>query len=141
MPASPASKEPIFFSRAPVKAPRSCPKSSLSIRFGLMAPQSTTTKGPSFRRERSWSARATSSLPVPVSPTMTTVESTGAMRVMSPKASRIAGLVPTRSPHFALREGSTASSRSPVEKRKTMPPTVRRMPGRRKASRTGTSFT
>ena len=68
MPPSAASKRPSRFLTAPVNAPRSCPKSSASMSDGGTAAQLTTTKGRSRRALRSCSMRATSSLPVPLSP-------------------------------------------------------------------------
>jgi hypothetical protein len=68
---------------APVKAPRTWPKSSLSISPSGMAAQFTATNGPVPRGERRWISRATSSLPVPVSPwssTVTSVAATFSMR-------------------------------------------------------------
>ena len=59
---------------APVKAPASWPKSSLSISSAGTAAQLSFSSGPCARFEPSWIARATSSLPVPRSP----VTSTGA---------------------------------------------------------------
>ena len=50
---------------APVKAPRSWPKSSLSMRVAGMEAQLMATNGLSRRGERLWMARATISLPVP----------------------------------------------------------------------------
>jgi len=44
-----SSKTPRRSLTAPLKAPRTCPKSSVSIRFSGMAPQSTGTKGPEAR--------------------------------------------------------------------------------------------
>ena len=58
---------------APVKAPASCPKSSDSSRPSVRAAQLRATKGPSCRAERWWMARATTSLPTPDSPVMSTV--------------------------------------------------------------------
>ncbi len=63
-----ASKRPVRFSIAPVNAPRTWPKSSLSNRFSAKAPQLTRTNGPLPRGLSWWIALATSSLPVPVSP-------------------------------------------------------------------------
>ena len=60
---------------APVNAPRTWPNSSLSIRFSGIAPQLTTMNGPSLRGLRWCTARAISSLPVPVSPVMSTLMS------------------------------------------------------------------
>jgi hypothetical protein len=53
---------------ASVKAPRAWPKSSLSSSVAGTAAQLIATKGPSLRGLASWIARATSSLPVPLSP-------------------------------------------------------------------------
>ncbi len=57
-----------------------------------MAPQSMVTKGPSARGECMWTPSAASSLPVPVSPVISTVASVGAARSRMAKASRMAGL-------------------------------------------------
>ena len=56
-----------------MKAPRSCPNSSLSMIVSGSAPQSTGTNGPPRRGLAAWSARATSSLPVPLSPWISTL--------------------------------------------------------------------
>src|SRR5207245_1727054 len=63
---------------APVKAPRSWPKSSDSSRPEGMAAQLILTKVRSRRGLRLWMARAKSSLPVPVSPRSSTVVPAGA---------------------------------------------------------------
>jgi hypothetical protein len=55
-----------------VKAPRLWPKSSLSISVSGVAPQFCATKTCVARAESTWIALATSSLPVPVSPSTTT---------------------------------------------------------------------
>ena len=68
-------KRPVRSARASVKAPRAWPNSSLSSSASGMAAQLSATKGPSLRRLRAWSARATTSLPVPLSPVMSTVAS------------------------------------------------------------------
>ena len=60
---------------APVKAPWRWPKSSLSTSDSGMAPQFTGTKGPRARVLFSCTSRAKTSLPVPVSPVSSTVES------------------------------------------------------------------
>ena len=66
-------EEPAAIGVASVNAPFLWPKSSLSRRFSGIAPQLTATKGSFFRFERVWIARATSSLPMPLSPWMSTV--------------------------------------------------------------------
>ena len=63
---------------APVKAPFSWPKSSLSMSPSGMAPRLTATKGAWNRGLNSWTIRASPSLPVPVSPRMSTVVAAGA---------------------------------------------------------------
>ena len=69
---------PARLAMAPVKAPFTWPNSSLSIRFSGMAPQLMVTNGPLTRLLRRWSSRAISSLPVPVSPVMSTLMSVAA---------------------------------------------------------------
>ena len=73
-----SSKRPFFCCTAPVNAPRSCPNSSLSARLAGSAAQLTLTITPCRRRLRLWMARAVSSLPVPVSPSTSTVDSVSA---------------------------------------------------------------
>ncbi len=75
VPLSACSKRPWLRWLAPVKAPFSWPKSSLSIRSRGIAAMLMATNGPLRRRPKSCSARATSSLPVPLSPVMSTVRS------------------------------------------------------------------
>ena len=59
-----------------------------------MAAQFTATKGPAPRSLASWIARATSSLPVPVSPRIVTVTRVGAARPAWSSAWRSIGLDP-----------------------------------------------
>ena len=56
-----------------------------------VAPQFTGTNGPRARRERWWMARATSSLPVPLSPAMSTGASTRVTRSSFPYRSSMGG--------------------------------------------------
>ena len=56
-----------------MKAPRTWPNSSDSSSVSGIAAQFTLTSGMSRCALRAWIARATSSLPVPVSPVMSTV--------------------------------------------------------------------
>ncbi len=79
---------------APVKAPFSWPKSSLSMRPLGSAAQLTLTSGRSLRGLRAWIARATSSLPVPVSPRISTVASVGATSSTFSRASRERAALP-----------------------------------------------
>ncbi len=68
-------KWPRRCSVAPVKAPRREPNSSDSNSSAGMAAQLTATKGRSRRAPEKWMERASSSLPTPVSPWMSTVVS------------------------------------------------------------------
>jgi len=108
-----ASKAPRRESAAPVKAPRTWPKSSLSMSVTGMAPQSTTTNGPSARALASWMACARTSLPVPVSPSMSTVPSAGANRSIRAKTRRMASLTPMARPNCS-RGLSASRTSSPV---------------------------
>ena len=83
VPPSATSNSPARCSSAPVKAPLRWPKSSLSTRCSGNAPQFTATRGPPARGLPSWIARATNSLPVPVSPRTSTFDSLTATRAMS----------------------------------------------------------
>jgi len=69
---------PILCAEAPVNEPFSWPNNSLSRRLAGIAAQFTLMKLPFLRPLNSWIARATSSFPVPVSPSTRTVESVGA---------------------------------------------------------------
>ena len=68
------SNRPFLVWWASVNAPFMWPNSSLSSRFSGSAAQLTETKGASRRGERAWTALATSSLPVPLSPLTRIVE-------------------------------------------------------------------
>ena len=61
-----------------MNAPFSCPNSSLSSSVSGIAEQFTATKGALRRGDISWRVRATSSLPVPLSPEMRTGALVGA---------------------------------------------------------------
>ena len=74
MPPRASSNRPFLSTTAPVKAPRTWPNSSDSRSPSGSAPQLTGTNARAERGPWRWMARATSSLPVPVSP----VTSTGA---------------------------------------------------------------
>ena len=70
-----------------------------------IAAQLTATNGRDLRGLKSWSVRATNSLPVPLSPVMSTGTFDGAICSINPKISRICGELPTSAP-------STPDSRS-----------------------------
>ena len=78
-----------------VNDPFMWPKSSLSNSVPTSAPQSTTTKGRSRRKLFSQTARATTSLPVPDSPAMSTVLSVGPTRAIRSRIRWIGSLEPT----------------------------------------------
>ena len=96
MPPSAASKRPTRRASAPVKAPFSWPNSSLSTSSRLIAAQFTATKGACLRALCWCSAWATSSLPVPLSPRISTVRSVSATFWIVAKTRRIAGPEPIR---------------------------------------------
>jgi len=74
VPPSASLNTPSLRAMAPVNEPFSWPNSSLSSSDSGMAPQWTGMKGASLRELSRWTASATSSLPVPLSPWMSTVE-------------------------------------------------------------------
>jgi hypothetical protein len=77
---------------APVKAPLTWPNSSLSSTPAASALQLTATNGWPTRSLCQWIARATSSLPVPDSPVISTVALLRAARRASSSAAVMAGL-------------------------------------------------
>ena len=79
---------------ASVNAPFTWPNSSLSRMFSLKAAQFSATNGLFLRGLFWWMAWATSSLPVPVSPWISTLALVGAMRLSRSITSRICGLSP-----------------------------------------------
>ena len=88
---------------APVNAPRSWPNSSLSIRSSAIAAQLTGTNGRLLRLLWAWSARDTSSLPVPLSPTISTGAGESATRSISARSRCIGSLSP-----ISVRSGPSA---------------------------------
>ena len=82
VPPAASRKRPLRVCTAPVNAPRSWPKSSLSSSSRGMAAVLMATKGPSARGPALWIARATSSFPVPLSPVISTGTSLAATRPM-----------------------------------------------------------
>jgi hypothetical protein len=101
VPPSASSIRPGLAVTAPVNAPFSWPNSSDSSTSRGSAPQWIGTNGRSARGERSWMARATSSLPVPLSPRSRTEDSVGATRSTMRRMSCIFGLrvmIPPKGP-------------------------------------------
>src|SRR6218665_281897 len=84
-----ARKKPSRSWVAPVYAPFLAPKSSAAASSLGMAPRLTLTKGPWRRGPRWWMARATSSLPEPVSPRMSTGTFKSATRTTSSRTRRV----------------------------------------------------
>ena len=78
-----------------MKAPFSWPNSVLSTRSRGIADRFTGMNGPSGRSPSRWISRATSSFPVPLSPSTSTVADSFAIRWTRSNTSCIARLVPT----------------------------------------------
>ncbi len=95
VPPSATSNSPGFTRSAPVNDPRSCPNSSLSSSDSCSVAQFTVTSGLSRRGLFPWTARATSSFPVPLGPRTSTVASVGATFSIRASTFRSAGLAPT----------------------------------------------
>ncbi len=91
-----ASNRPSFSPVAPVNAPFTWPKSSDSISVSGIAPQFTATNACSARGDSSCSARAASSLPVPDSPTSSTLVRAGAILRSMSNTRCIAADLPSR---------------------------------------------
>ena len=88
---------------APVNAPLRCPNSSDSSRFSGIAPQLTEMNGRSARTPLAWITFAISSLPVPLSPSMSTGRSVGAAFSAISSASSSLGLSPNAPSKTKLR--------------------------------------
>ncbi|HBL25899.1 MAG TPA: hypothetical protein DD490_03590 [Acidobacteria bacterium] len=95
VPSSARSNQPGWSRTAPVKAPRAWPNSSDSRSASGRAPQLIGTNGLSRRRLFRWMARAISSLPVPLSPWISTVASESATCATMRITSTIFGSFPT----------------------------------------------
>ena len=147
MPPSAAWNLPCLFATAPVNAPFTWPNSSLSSRFSGIAPQLIVTNGLPARGERRWISRAISSLPVPVSPVISTEMSVGAIFSTLRKTSCIGGDVPTISPKRTARAARAAlvvdaelveqqrvlrRSATPARRRRSAPHRVGPRTGRRR---------
>ncbi|MNF97423.1 hypothetical protein D3C84_802520 [compost metagenome] len=113
MPPSAASTRPTRRSLASVKAPFSWPNSSASSRCAGIEAQLNSTKGPFLRAPSKCSARAISSLPVPVSPSISTAGSSAvAMRLSASSSWRTMDLTSSiagDSPISASRPASWAA--------------------------------
>ncbi len=136
MPPFASSNAPARALVAPVNAPFSCPNSSLSISVPTTAAQSTTMYGAGARGDSVCSVRAIMSLPVPVSPSISTVASVGAIFSTIPKISRIAEDFPTISPSASFSLGRISMRSSNGVNLISVPPTPITEPARRYASLT-----
>ena len=90
VPPSASSNLPRRSATAPVKAPLMWPNSSLSISSSGIAAQFSSTNGACRRRLSAWMLRATSSLPVPFSPKISTRPLVGAAIAICSRSCAIA---------------------------------------------------
>ena len=95
VPPSACTNLPICLTVAPVNAPFSWPNSSDSISSSGMAAQLIFTNGLSARSPLRWISQATSSLPVPLSPVISTVACAGAALAIASRTPFIAFDSPT----------------------------------------------
>ena len=130
VPPSASSNLPSLRLVAPVKAPCSCPNSSDSRSVSVTAAQLIVMKGAFARGDRRWIAAATSSLPVPRSPSTSTGRGSAAMRSIFCFSSAMAAHSAT---NWILR--SASSRRSWLATRSS-----RFSPSRRRRSRTCASM-
>jgi hypothetical protein len=115
VPPDASTKAPRRSRSAPVNAPRTWPNRCESISASGIAEQSTTTNGRDARDEWSWTARAASSLPVPDSPSMSTVASVGAASSSTANSSRIAIDAPAIAPkRWRSLGGTRGASAAPI---------------------------
>ena len=111
VPLSASSKRPMRSVRASVKAPFTCPKSSLSKVPSGSAPVLTATIGMEARGDRMCSVRATTSFPVPCSPVTITLASEGPMRAMVCNTGCMAGADAIKSGAPSARNRRASASR------------------------------
>ena len=110
MPPSAASNRPARSRSAPVKAPFTQPNSSLSSSVSGKAAQLMATKGCAARGLPRWMARAISSLPVPVSPEISTLARVRLAHATSSNTCCITGLSPTMPSGEAARAGAASGA-------------------------------
>ena len=106
VPLSACMKRPTRSATAPVNAPLRWPNISLSSKPSGMAAQLTATKGWSARLPCLWMARATISLPVPLSPVSRMVALLSRTESTAWSTWRNAGLSPTRLSNCACSSSS-----------------------------------
>ena len=141
VPPDASSNAPTRRATAPVNEPFSCPNSSDSSRFGGIAPQSTTRNGPDARVDARWIASAATPLPVPVSPSSSTVTSDCAARSSSANAVRIATDAPTSLPNALPADTGRRFDSAENSKRSPTRPSLTSDPARKNASETRTPST
>jgi len=112
VPLSATSNRPALAATAPVKAPFTWPKSSLSRSVSGIAPQLMAMNGFAVRSLFLWMVRATSSFPVPLAPMINTVPETAATLLISLYSSIILALRPI-SPSTELGKASPDQGRTP----------------------------
>jgi len=127
------SKQPVRRSIAPVNAPFSWPKISLSIKVSGMAAQLIGMKGLVRRGLRSWIVRATNSLPVPLAPVIKTEAVLGATCSIRRKMACICGEAPTNTPRAPLSRKRRRSDSFSVRVLRISPILVRMERSRRKS--------
>ncbi len=113
MPPLAASKSPRRAVCAPVKAPLAWPNSSDSSSSEGSAAQLIATKGFDLRSLLAWSARASTSLPEPLSPRITTDASVWATVAALANSSRIGLLSATMRLHLRPRPAAPAAAGRP----------------------------
>ena len=94
VPPSASSKSPRLFSLAPVNAPFLCPNNSLSSKCSPRLPQKIGINALSLRDEWLCKARATSSLPVPLSPSIKTEAEVSATSRINSRIRKMGSLFP-----------------------------------------------
>ena len=110
MPPCASSNTPVRSADAPVNAPRLCPNSSDSTRSSGSAAQFSVQNILCRRELPRWIARATSSLPLPLSPSISTANGAAAARATLCRSSAITGVRPSSSPGPLRASASVAST-------------------------------
>ena len=109
---SASSNRPMRRSKAPGKAPFSCPNSALSIWLAGIAPQLKCTICRRARGDAAWIASASTSLPTPLSPSTSTGTRARAAFAAIASAARNCGADPTTSSKASGIDSFSASGRS-----------------------------
>ena len=118
MPPEDSSKRPARSAMAPVNAPRAWPNSSASASSSPSAAQLSAEKRRSRLGLQRWIARATSSFPLPLSPSMRTLNGDHAARCTAARSRHMGSLWPTRSGISGEPGGVRPRSRCPMHGRR-----------------------